>query len=121
MTLSSKISHRIAVPALAACAVMVGLTACGSNSPGSTVANLGSTTTSSTPSSSGQGPSTPQAGFQQAVKFSACMRAHGVPNFPDPQRTSGGGLSLTLKGGRASGIDPNSSQFQSAQKACRQY
>jgi hypothetical protein len=45
----------------------------------------------------------------QFLKYARCMRAHGLPNFPDP--TSSG---LTL-----SGIDPNAPRFQAAQKVCR--
>jgi hypothetical protein len=53
----------------------------------------------------------------QALKFSACMRAHGVRNFPDP-KFEGGGLSrLTID--KNSGIDPRSPVFQAAQKACQ--
>ena len=40
------------------------------------------------------------------------MRAHGVPNFPDPSG-SGGGIQL------GSGINPRSPGFQSAQSACQ--
>lgn len=46
----------------------------------------------------------------QALKFAACMRQNGVPNFPDPQN------GRFLAGG---GIDPDSPQFQSAMGACR--
>jgi hypothetical protein len=53
-----------------------------------------------------------------ALKFSQCMRTHGVPNFPDPT-FSGGGVRLKLKAGGANGIDPNSPQFTAAQKACQ--
>jgi hypothetical protein len=52
----------------------------------------------------------------QALKFSACMRSHGVPDFPDP-KFEGGGVQLQIK--RGSGIDPQSTQFQAAQKACQ--
>jgi len=52
----------------------------------------------------------------QALAYSACMRSHGVPKFPDPS-FSGGGVGLRID--RSSGIDPNSPQFQSAQKACK--
>ncbi|MDP9255366.1 MAG: hypothetical protein M3Q31_02245 [Actinomycetota bacterium] len=54
---------------------------------------------------------------QQALKFSACMRSHGVPNFPDP-KFSGGmtQISIDAKNG---GIDPGSPIFQSAQKTCQ--
>ena len=54
---------------------------------------------------------------QQALAFSACMRKHGLPNFPDPQFPSGGGAALKISAG--SGIDPRSAQFQAAQKACQ--
>jgi len=46
------------------------------------------------------------------IKFSACMRSHGVPNFPDP--SAGGGIQISS----SSGIDPQSPAFQSAQNAC---
>jgi hypothetical protein len=55
---------------------------------------------------------------ERALKFSQCMRTHGVPNFPDPKFGGAGKVSLRIGGG-PSGIDPNSSQFQAAQKACQ--
>ena len=48
------------------------------------------------------------------LKFSACMRAHGLTKFPDPDPS--GGISI----GRNSGIDPNSPQFKAAEKACKE-
>jgi len=66
--------------------------------------------------SSGSGGGRPRSGFaiqaaspQKALKLSECMRAHGVPNFPDP---NGQGV---IQG---SGIDPNSPPFQAAQQKC---
>jgi hypothetical protein len=56
-----------------------------------------------------------QKALSQALKFSACMRAHGLPKFPDPVAEKGG-VVLSLGG---SGISPNSPQFRSAQQACR--
>ena len=50
------------------------------------------------------------------LAFSACMRSHGVPNFPDPTSGSNGN-SVELQPG--SGIDPNSPQYQSAMHACQ--
>jgi hypothetical protein len=55
---------------------------------------------------------------EKALQFSQCMRAHGVPNFPDPKFGGGGKVSLRIGGG-PNGIDPNSSRFQAAQKACQ--
>jgi hypothetical protein len=66
----------------------------------------------------GQPPSpAQQAKMQaQALKFSACMRGHGVPNFPDPEFGNG---KVAIRIGASSGIDPQSPQFQAAQKACQ--
>jgi hypothetical protein len=55
---------------------------------------------------------------QKLLAFSACMRTHGVPDFPDPT-FSGGGAQLSLRGGAGSDLNPNSPRFQAAQKACR--
>ena len=51
-----------------------------------------------------------------ALKFAACMRAHGITNFPDPTM-SNGTISIAIPQG--SGIDTNSPQFLAAQQACR--
>jgi len=51
---------------------------------------------------------------QQLLAFSKCMRAHGIKDFPDP---SNGGLKL--RAGAGSDLNPDNSQFQSAQQACR--
>jgi hypothetical protein len=51
--------------------------------------------------------------FARALKFSNCMRAHGVSNFPDP--SAGGAIAL------APGLNAQSPSFQSAQKACSKY
>jgi hypothetical protein len=53
--------------------------------------------------------------YAQSLKFSNCMRAHGVPNFPDPQ--AGGGLKVV----QGSGLNPFSPSFRAAQKACSRY
>ena len=52
-----------------------------------------------------------------ALKFSQCMRAHGVKNFPDPD-FSGGGVRMKIGGSPGSGLDPNNPTFKSAQAAC---
>ena len=52
-----------------------------------------------------------------ALAFSKCMRSHGVPTFPDPQFSSGGGIRIRITG-HAGGLDPNSQIFQKAQQAC---
>jgi hypothetical protein len=54
----------------------------------------------------------------QALAFSACMRKHGEPNFPDPNFL-GGGAHVAIRIGSGSGIDPHSTQFQHATQACQ--
>jgi hypothetical protein len=52
----------------------------------------------------------------QMLKFSACMRAHGLKTFPDPTSSSGGiQLSLNKNGD----LNPRSPLFQAAQKTCQ--
>ncbi len=53
---------------------------------------------------------------ERLLAFAACMRSHGVPNYPDPTFRSGGMVSQEI--GR-SAVDPNSPIVQAAQKACR--
>jgi hypothetical protein len=53
--------------------------------------------------------------YAQALKYTVCLRSHGVPNFPDPGPE--GGIAPITPG---SGIDPQSPAFQSAQQAVRQ-
>jgi len=79
----------VALAALAALAP-----ACSKASSGPGVAQAGSATASST-------------GKTGELAFSACMRSHGLANFPDP----GGEL--------PPGMDPNSLQYQAAQRACQ--
>lgn len=78
--------------------------ACGGSSGGH-VAQLGPTTSKSSTSISSV-----QAG---AVAFSACMRAHGVPKFPDPN-PDGAIPKVNLQE-----LGVSSSQFQQAQTACQ--
>jgi hypothetical protein len=71
---------------------------CG-GSPGSDVAQVGSTTTATQPAVPG------------ALRFANCMRSNGVGHYPDPS-SSGRPQSLNR-------IDPNSPTFQTAYEACR--
>jgi hypothetical protein len=48
-----------------------------------------------------------------ALRFSRCMREHGLSNFPDPTFSSGGEIQL-----RGAGIDHNSPAFKAAQATC---
>jgi hypothetical protein len=58
-----------------------------------------------------------QAKFRkQALAQARCMRAHGVPSFPDPQFGDNGQATLAIKKG--DGLDPRDPAFQRAQKVC---
>lgn len=54
-------------------------------------------------------PAQNQQALAKDLKFAQCMRSHGVSNFPDP--TNAGVVHIL-------GVDQNSPQYQSAQKAC---
>jgi len=52
----------------------------------------------------------------KALAYSACMRSHGVPGYPDPVFV-GGSIRETVRAG--SGADPTSPLFIAAQNACQ--
>jgi hypothetical protein len=54
--------------------------------------------------------------FEGALKFSRCMREHGI-DMPDPQRVGKGGIKLS--GGKAANF--NDPKMKSAQSACQKY
>lgn len=60
-------------------------------------------------------PAVLQAMMADALKFSACMRSHGITNYPDPVENGHG---IQMGPGPGSGIDTSSPQFKAAQKAC---
>jgi hypothetical protein len=93
------------------------LAAACASSPGSHVAQVGTTSThpaSSSGSPSAGGSTTSGSPASQMLAFSRCMRSHGEPRFPDPD--AHGQVKDKL---RASGIDVYSSQYQAADGACR--
>ena len=51
-----------------------------------------------------------------AVKFSECMRAHGVPNYPDPAFPPGGGIEIGPRPG--SNVNMSAPAVAQAQKVC---
>jgi hypothetical protein len=97
---------------------------CGGGAKAPTVANLGSSASTSGAAASSGGSASGAGGSQgssasqqsQAVAYSACVRAHGVPNFPDPKiSTNGNEVQVAI------GINPSISDnphFKSAQQAC---
>jgi hypothetical protein len=51
----------------------------------------------------------------QALRFSRCVRSHGVPNFPDP------GSDGRIPDPATAGVDQGSPKFQAANQACGKY
>jgi len=107
--------------ALAAALIALGVlvTGCGGNSPTGGVASLSShaskTSTTSSTAAGSPGGGEPSPG-SQAVAYAACMRSHGVANFPDPKvSTNGNEVKVAI------GVNPSitgNPQFKSAQQAC---
>jgi hypothetical protein len=86
-----------------ACGALV-LAACGGGSSVPPVAGSGpSSKTASSSAGSGANP----------LAYAACMRSHGLPDFPDPD--SQGGFAMP------SDIDINSPQYLAAANACKAY
>jgi hypothetical protein len=86
---------------LAAVAAMLALGACGGSDDGG--------------GGSGSAASGQDKAFEGALKFSKCMRDHGV-DFPDPQRVGSGGIKITGRN-----INPNDPKTKAAQNACQKY
>ena len=62
-------------------------------------------------------PAQQQAMFDRALKFSQCMRQHGI-DMPDPKQENGG-ISIQQSGPMT--VDPNSKAYKDAMSACQQY
>ena len=123
-------STRLLIIAVSAASVSLLAAGCGGGGKSPGVANLASppaaattttTTASAPPPSAGKTPRIAPGGqFQIAMqvdaadgpKFSACMRRHGVPNFPDPNAQG----VIQIHSGM--GIDPGSPAFEAARTAC---
>jgi hypothetical protein len=89
------------------------LSACGgASAPG--VASIGSTTTTTNASgSSNLSPfQSPQKEYEYVLSYAACMQTHGVPNFPDPTKSSRG-ISFNPQ------ADSHSAGFSRANDACK--
>jgi hypothetical protein len=97
--------------AIGALAVALTLGACGGSSNGAGVANSGTGKASTAVNRSDGG-----SMKADALKYSQCMRSHGVTNFPDPNAQ---GQIWLGNPGSGNQIDPSSAQFQAAQEACK--
>jgi hypothetical protein len=88
---------------------------CGvSGSPGA--AGSGSTTGNRTSASSTASPGGVMAQF---LSYTRCMRDHGVPDFPDPVTSPGGGVAFQINGGPGSDLNRNNASFKAAEEVCR--
>lgn len=94
------------------------LAACGSPTASNGVARLGS------PDAGGSGasaaPSASSDPYQQMLAYAACMRSHGLADFPDPVPAGNGqGGGFQIQGGPGSDLDPNSATMKAAMDACK--
>jgi hypothetical protein len=100
-----RVLRRSTMTALLSCLALAAAACADGAAPASTVAsvaaNAGTTASPAADASTGD----PSA-------FAACMRANGVPDFPDPQPGKGPALPPEL-------VD--SPQFKTAEKGCKQY
>ncbi|HEV7938468.1 MAG TPA: hypothetical protein VGP18_10655 [Solirubrobacteraceae bacterium] len=106
--------RRINLSAVVLASVALSVAGCGGGSVNPGVARLSSGTSSAASSNASAGASagSPEAA---ALAFAACMRANGLPNFPDP-KTGGDFLFHT-----GSGADPSSPAFKTAQTKCKKF
>jgi hypothetical protein len=93
--------------ALALIATIALITACGSNAPAGTATRTSSGDSASATSSSAHTQAPTKR--EKAVKFAECVRAHGVPHFPDPGTS--GDINF--------GVDVSKQVFTSAVNACK--
>lgn len=100
--------RRWSVSLAALLAAVLGVAACGGGSPNSPGVARGPTTTAA---GHPAGSSTQAGGL---LAYAACMRSHGVPNFPDP--TGSGGLSKPAVVSALQAV--SNSQGEAAQNAC---
>jgi hypothetical protein len=58
------------------------------------------------------------AGSPSAIAYSACMRSHGVPNFPDPTNGGSGGPVFNITRAGISDAASHASQFEAKLTEC---
>jgi hypothetical protein len=74
----------------------------------------------------GPGKAEQERAFAEGLRFAKCMRANGVPDFPDPQPPGSGPTTQRNENGSqgaqgSGGVDPESPQYKRAEQACRKY
>jgi hypothetical protein len=92
------------------------IAACGSSSPTGTSSTTASSRTSRSRASSGSRSNSTSS----TLAFSKCMRANGVPNFPDlgnnGMRIEGGGQTISING-----VSVNAPAYRAARQKCQKY
>lgn len=105
----------LAAAALLCATLMAG---CGGSSPHATAATAGRATSSGSSTATGTVTKSSRSGASDAspsgLSFARCMRANGVPNFPDP--LPGRGFVFT-----PGGIDPTAPAVKAAQAKCQKF
>jgi hypothetical protein len=107
--------RRIDLSAVVLASVALAVVSCGGGSSNPGVAHLSgasSTVSSTATGASAAGSDSPEAA---ALAFAGCMRANGVPHFPDPK--AGGGFLFHT----GVGADPSSPAFKAAQTKCKKF
>jgi hypothetical protein len=107
-------SSRACLLTVAALLSAVLVAGCGGSSPNPTT-TVGGATTSTVAAGDGAASSgsNAQATGASPVAFASCMRANGVPNFPDPK--AGGGFVIPA------GANPAAPAFMAAQVKCKKF
>ncbi|MFF0269993.1 hypothetical protein [Kribbella sp. NPDC004536] len=95
---------------LAAMMLAAGLLATGCGSDGSASPGVADITPSAGSSPTASASSTPDA-----LGYSACMRSHGVKNFPDPNANG----EIVMNAEPGNGLDMNDPTFKAAEEACK--
>ena len=101
-------SRRLRPPVALGLAALIGLISAGCGSNASSSGTDSSTDAAGNTKSTGTGTTTKLTAQEKAVKFAECMRANGVPHFPDPDP----------KGDSSFGVDVSKEVFTKAVDAC---
>ncbi len=107
--------RRSAAPLALVVALGLAGAACGGASASPGVVSIGSRATTTNVQSGAPGAGTSAISYADRLKHAECMRAHGIPDFPDPNPNGG----TLLRGGRGSDLDPGNPRFQAAERACQ--
>ena len=104
-----------ALLAVVVAALGLAAAACGGGESSPGVASVGSNSTTTTLQSGVPESGSSAISYADRLKHAECIRAHGIPDFPDPNRN---GATL-LRGGPGSDLNPGNPRLQAAEKACQ--